>query len=85
MLAASVERSTLLAVVSCHVRDPLTANQCILYLAAMACGLCCVVQNADYTPELTGLLSQQATWQMMQLKPQLDVMLRDAPTAAQQG
>lgn len=44
-----------------------------------------VVQNADYAPELTGLLSQQATWQMMQLKPQLDLMLKDGPATAQQG
>lgn len=37
-----------------------------------------LLQNADYTPELTGMLSQQTTWQMMQLKPMIDKMLQDA-------
>jgi hypothetical protein len=36
------------------------------------------LQNADYTPELTGMLSQQTTWQMMQLKPMIDKLLQDA-------
>jgi hypothetical protein len=50
------------------------------YNAAAAATLlrCCVIQNADYTPELTGMLSQQATWQMLQLKPQLDKLLAGA-------
>lgn len=37
-----------------------------------------LLQNADYTPELTGMLSQQTTWQMMQLKPMIEKMLQDA-------
>jgi hypothetical protein len=32
-------------------------------------------QNADYSPELTGMLSQQATWQMLELRPQLQQLL----------
>jgi hypothetical protein len=33
------------------------------------------LQNADYSPELTGLLNQQATWQMLELQPQLKQLL----------
>ena len=35
----------------------------------------CCLQNADYSPELTGLLNQQATWQMLELQPQLKQLL----------
>lgn len=31
--------------------------------------------DANYGPELTGLLSQMATWQMLELKPQLEQLL----------
>lgn len=31
--------------------------------------------DANYGPELTGLLSQMATWQMLQLQPQLEKLL----------
>jgi hypothetical protein len=39
--------------------------------------LCCcaVLQDANYSPETTGLLNQQATWQMLELRPQLQQML----------
>jgi hypothetical protein len=32
--------------------------------------------DANYSPELTGLLSQQATWQMLKLQPQLQQLLQ---------
>lgn len=31
--------------------------------------------DANYGPELTGLLSQMATWQMLELKPQLQELV----------
>lgn len=40
----------------------------------MCCLLFCL-QDANYSPELTGLLNQQATWQMLELRPQLQKML----------
>jgi hypothetical protein len=33
------------------------------------------LQDANYSPELTGMLNQQATWQMLELRPQLQKML----------
>jgi hypothetical protein len=33
------------------------------------------VQDADYTPTLTSMLSQQATWSMLELRPQLQKLL----------
>lgn len=37
--------------------------------------------DANYGPVLTGLLSQMATWQMLQLKPQLQQLLAGSGAA----
>lgn len=38
-------------------------------------GYCALLQDANYSPETTGMLNQQATWQMLELRPQLQQLL----------
>jgi hypothetical protein len=37
--------------------------------------------DANYSPELVGLLSQQASWQMLQLRPQLQQLVAGSSAA----
>lgn len=55
---------------STHGLDDAVLTHAWMYRVAVA-----ALQDANYSPDTTGMLNQQATWQMLELRPQLQKML----------